>query len=52
MNGKSLKESSSLAVKFTHRCIQYTLESNQELRYGVRFEAALPYLMELLKESI
>jgi pyridoxine kinase len=49
MNGKSLKESSSLAVKFTHRCIQYTLESNQERRYGVRFEAALPYLMELLK---
>ncbi len=49
MNGKSLKESSSLAVKFTHRCIQCTMESNQELRYGVRFEAALPYLMELLK---
>lgn len=49
MNGKSLKESSSLAVKFTHRCIHCTLESNQERRYGVRFEAALPYLMELLK---
>ena len=49
MNGKGLKESSSLAVKFTHRCIQYTLESNQERRYGVRFEAALPYLLELLK---
>jgi pyridoxine kinase len=49
MNGKGLKESSSLAVKFTHRCIQYTLESDQELRYGVRFESALPYLMELLK---
>lgn len=49
MNGKSLKDSASLAVKFTHRCIRCTLESNQELRYGVRFEAALPYLMELLK---
>lgn len=49
MNGKSLKESAALAVKFTHRCIRYTLESNQELRYGVRFEAALPYLMELLQ---
>ena len=49
LNGKSLKESASLAVKFTHRCIYCTLESNQELRYGVRFEAALPYLMELLK---
>lgn len=49
MNGKSLKEASSLAVKFTHRCILCTVESNQELRYGVRFEAALPYLMELLK---
>jgi pyridoxine kinase len=48
MNGKSLKESASMAVKFTHRCIRYTLESGQELRYGVRFEAALPYLMELL----
>ncbi len=49
MNGKSLKDSSSLAVKFTHRCIRCTLESNQELRYGVRFEAALPYLIELLQ---
>ncbi len=50
MNGKSLKDSCSLAVKFTYRCIQCTVESNQELRYGVRFEAALPYLMELLKK--
>ena len=49
MKGKSLQESAGLAVKFTHRCIQYTVESNQERRYGVRFEAALPYLMELLK---
>ncbi len=48
MNGKSLAASAKLAVRFTHRCIQYTLDSNQELRYGVRFEAALPYLMELL----
>lgn len=48
MNGKTLKESAAMAVKFTHRCIECTILSNQELRYGVRFEAALPYLMELL----
>jgi pyridoxine kinase len=48
LNGKSLAESARLAVKFTHRCIKHTVESKQELRYGVRFEAALPYLMELL----
>jgi pyridoxine kinase len=48
MNGRNLAASAKLAVRFTHRCIQYTLESDQELRYGVRFEAALPYLMELL----
>lgn len=52
MNGKSLAASAALAVKFTHRCIRYTLESGQELRYGVRFEAALPYLMELLKTDL
>ena len=48
MNGKSLKDAAALAVKFTHRCIACTIQSNQELRYGVRFEAALPYLIELL----
>ncbi len=48
MNGKSLKDAAALAVKFTHQCIAYTIQSNQELRYGVRFEAALPYLAELL----
>ena len=50
MNGKSLKDAASLAVKFTHRCIQYALESGQEKRFGVRFEAALPYLIELLQQ--
>ena len=50
MNGKSLAESAKLAVRFTHRCIQYTLESDQERRYGVRFEAALPFLIELLNQ--
>ncbi len=48
MNGMSLKDSAELAVKFTSRCIQYTMESKQELRFGVRFEAALPYLLELI----
>ena len=51
MNGKSLASSARLAVDFTHRCIQYTVETDQERRFGVRFEAALPYLMELLKQA-
>ena len=48
MNGKDLKAAAELAVNFTHRCIEKTIASSQELRYGVRFEATLPYLMELL----
>ena len=48
MNDKNLKDAAALAVKFTHRCIECTILSKQELRYGVRFEAALPHLMDLL----
>ncbi len=48
MHQKSLADSARLAVNFTHRCIAYTVASDQERRYGVRFEAALPFLTESL----
>lgn len=48
MNGKNLEESAQIAVDYTQKCIALTVEASQELRYGVCFERALPYLMERL----
>ena len=44
LNGQSLENATQLAVNFTHKSIQATLNSSQERRYGVRFEEVLPYL--------
>jgi len=43
--GNSLKEAAALAVDFTIRAIQATLPERKEHWYGVKFEAALPYLI-------
>ena len=48
MDGFSLEDAVQIAVDYTHRCIVETMEAKQELRYGVCFERALPYLMERL----
>ena len=45
LRGKSALASARLAADFTVRCIENTDESHW---YGVRFETALPYLLELL----
>lgn len=47
--GKSLEEATHIAVDYTHRAIELTMELEQEKRYGVAFEPALPLLIERLK---
>ena len=49
MNDLPLTEATQLAVDFTYQAILATLESNQEIRYGVRFEAAIPFLTNHLR---
>jgi pyridoxine kinase len=48
LRGFSLAAAVEIAVKYTRRCIDLTIESGQERRYGVCFEPAIPYLIELL----
>ena len=49
MRGLSLAEAADLAVDFTVRAIRATLPERKEHWYGVKFESALPYLIERLK---
>ncbi|MEA4900010.1 pyridoxamine kinase [Desulfitobacterium sp.] len=48
LNDFPLEEAIQIAVDYTHRCISLTVEAEQERRYGVCFEKALPYLIERL----
>jgi len=48
LHGYSLDAAAQLAVDYTHRCILLTVEANQEKRYGVCFERALPFLIRRL----
>ena len=45
--GKTLPEAAQIAANFTARSIALS-DHNRESKYGVRFEAALPSLMEAL----
>ena len=49
MNGFSLPEALSLAVRYTHQCIVYTVEEGNEPRFGPCFERATGYLLQLLQ---
>jgi len=49
LSGQTLIKAMETAVKYTHRCITLTDEAGMERRYGVCFEKAIPYLVELLK---
>lgn len=49
MNGFSLKDSSQIAVDYTLESIKKCIEYNQEKRYGVAFEQAIPSLIKSLK---
>jgi pyridoxine kinase len=46
--GHPLSKAIEIAVKYTHRCIVLTVEAKQEIRYGVCFEKAIPYFIEIL----
>ena len=48
MRGKSTAESLKIAVDFTLRCMQLTLADPSARPYGVNFEEALPYYVELI----
>ncbi|AGA69250.1 pyridoxal/pyridoxine/pyridoxamine kinase [Desulfitobacterium dichloroeliminans LMG P-21439] len=48
LNGFSLAEATQIAVDYTLKSIQLTVETNQECRYGVCFERAIPYLIQRL----
>jgi pyridoxine kinase len=47
LSGRSLTKAMEIAVRYTHRCIVLTDEAGLEKRYGVCFEKAIPYLIEL-----
>lgn len=49
LSGFTLHKSMETAVCFTQRCIELTVQADQERRYGVCFERAIPYLLKLLQ---
>lgn len=48
LNDFPLAEATQIAVDYTHKCIDLTVQAEQERRYGVCFERALPYLIKRL----
>ncbi|MBR3832988.1 MAG: pyridoxamine kinase [Lachnospiraceae bacterium] len=52
MNGFSWKESLKIAADFTAECIRITMEDPEGCWYGVNFEAAIPYLLQLIGKVI
>lgn len=51
MRGKSTERALSIAVDFTLECMKKTLADPHHRAYGVNFEEALPYYIELLNEE-
>jgi Pyridoxal/pyridoxine/pyridoxamine kinase len=51
MNGKTLEDAIDIAVKFTARAIAETVKAGTDLRFGLRFEPSLPYLIELINKA-
>ncbi|MDR1640041.1 MAG: pyridoxamine kinase [Clostridiales bacterium] len=49
LHGKSMPEAIRVAVDYTLKCIELTVELDLERRYGVCFELALPLLISLLQ---
>ena len=46
--GKSLEEALKIAVDYTAECIRLTLSDPDHRTYGVNFEEAVPFLVDLL----
>ena len=51
MNGLSVSDALRLAVDYTAQCIRLTLAEENHSWYGVNFEQATPYLLELLNKK-
>lgn len=51
LNGMQSNTACGLAVEFISRCIEKTLLGGEPLRYGVRFEQVLPWLIDKLQEQ-
>ena len=49
VNGKSLKKSTEIAVKFTTDALKRTAKGLTDHRYGVDFERSLPKLIRKLR---
>jgi len=52
LNDFSLEEATQIAVDYTLKSIEFTVALDQERRYGVCFEKALPYLIKRLNLDI
>ena len=50
MRGHSVEDSLAVAVDYTFECIKITMADPDRRSYGVNFEAALPYYIDLLKK--
>lgn len=48
LNGFALEQALQTAADYTHRCIMLTVQDGLELRYGLCFEKAIPYLIKRL----
>lgn len=49
--GKSPEQSLRIACDYVRKCIHVTLQENDHNTYGVNFEQAIPYLIQLLKKD-
>lgn len=48
VQGKTLMEAITIATKFTTECVRLTYEDEIGTKYGVNFEQAIPYLVNLI----
>lgn len=51
MRGHSVEASLSIAVDYTLECIKLTMADEDRRTYGVNFEQALPYYIDILNEK-
>lgn len=47
VQGKDLEKSITIATKYTTECVRLTYEDTNTIKYGVNFEKAIPYLLNL-----
>ena len=50
MNDFSIEESLQIAANYTCKCIENTFNDPKAVRYGVNFEAEIPYLLKLINK--